>query len=307
MKLSLDGLLIIDTISRRGSFAAAAEELSRVPSTITYAVQKLEEDLGIQIFDRTGHRARLTDAGEELLLQGRLILHAVANLEDRAKGLANGCEATLRISLDALLPCEPLLELAVDFYKEFESTDLRFTHEVLGGSWDALASQRADLVVGASGEGPGDSAYQTRLVGKIEFAAVVSPNHPLARHAQPISADVWRQYRAVAIGDTSQRLEPRTVGLLLGQKTLTVPHLQAKLSAQLKGLGVGYFPRCFVASHVAAGRLVEVQLENPRSPEHFYVAWDGRSKGKALAWWIERLDNPNLIARWAAHATAPRE
>lgn len=301
MKLSVDGLLIIDAISRRGSFAAAAEELSRVPSTITYAVQKLEEDLGVRIFDRSGKRARLTDAGEELLREGRPILQALATLEDRARGLAQGCEATFRISLDSLLPCEPLLDLAVDFYKEFDSTDLRFTHEVLGGSWDALATQRADLVVGASGEGPRHSGYQTRLLGKIEFAAVVAPDHPLARQRSPISSDVWRQYRAVAIGDTSQRLEPRTVGLLLGQKTLTVPHLQAKLSAQLKGLGVGYLPRCFVASHIAAGSFVEVQVENPRSPEHFYLAWDGRSKGKALAWWIKRLDNPDLIARWAAH------
>ncbi|HEX6413615.1 MAG TPA: LysR family transcriptional regulator, partial [Burkholderiales bacterium] len=46
LKLSLEGLQILDAISRRGSFAAAAEELFRVPSTITYAVQKLEEDLG---------------------------------------------------------------------------------------------------------------------------------------------------------------------------------------------------------------------------------------------------------------------
>jgi DNA-binding transcriptional LysR family regulator len=303
MKLSLDGLLIVDAISRRGSFAAAAEELSRVPSTITYSVQKLEEDLGVQIFDRSGHRARLTDAGEELLREGRLILQAVANLEDRARGLAHGCEATFRISLDALLPCEPLLELAVRFYEEFDSTDLRLSHEVLGGSWDALTTQRADLVVGASGERPGESTYQTRLIGKIEFAAVVAPDHPLARHPQPIPSDVWRKYRAVAIGDTSQQLEARTVGLLLGQKTLTVPHLQAKLSAQLKGLGVGYFPRCFIASHVAAGSLVEVQLENPRSPEHFYLAWDGRSKGKALAWWLDRLDSADLIARWVGHST----
>jgi DNA-binding transcriptional LysR family regulator len=298
MKLSFDGLLIIDTVSRRGSFAAAAEELCRVPSTITYAVQKLEEELGIRIFDRSGHRARLTDAGEELLREGRLILQAVANLEDRARSLAQGCEATLRIALDALLPCEPLLELAVDFYKEFGSTDLRFSHEVLGGSWDALTTQRADLVVGASGESPGESGYQTRLIGKIEFAAVVSPSHPLARHPQPIANDLWCQYRAIAIGDTSQRLEPRTAGLLLGQKTVAVPYLQAKLFAHLKGLGVGYFPRCFVAPQIAAGALVEVQLQNPRSPEHFYLAWDGRSKGKALAWWVERLDDPDLIARW---------
>ncbi len=298
MRLTLDGLLIIDAVSRLGSFAAAADELYRVPSTITYAVQKLEEDLGVAIFDRSGHRARLTIAGEELLREGRLILQAVANLEDRAKGVSQGYEAVLRIALDALLPCEPLLELAAEFYQDHDSTDLRFSHEVLSGSWDALATQRADLVVGATGESPGDIGYQIRLIGQIEFVAVVNASHPLTKHRQPIPLNVWREYRAVAIGDTSRRLEPRTMGLVLGQKTLTVPHLQAKLAAQIKGLGVGFFPRCFVAPEIAAGTLVEVQIENPRSPEHFYIAWDGRSKGRALAWWIERLDDPAFITKW---------
>ncbi len=230
-------------------------------------------------------------------------LDAIAALKSLATAgkSASGCEATLRIALDALLPCEPLLDLAVEFYQQFDSTDLRFMHEVLGGTWDALTTQRADLVVGASGENPGDLAYQTRLIGKIDFAAVVSPAHPLAHQSEPIADDVWCQYRVVAIGDTSRRLEPRAMGVLLGQKTLTVPHLQAKLFAQLKGLGVGYFPRCFVAAEITAGALVEIRLENPRSPEHFYLAWDGRSKGKALTWWVERLDDPDLIVRWAGH------
>ena len=57
MKLSLDGLLVLDAIARKGSFAAAAEELHRVPSAITYTVQKLEQDLGVTLFDRSGHRA----------------------------------------------------------------------------------------------------------------------------------------------------------------------------------------------------------------------------------------------------------
>jgi len=305
MKLTLDGLFIIDSINRRGSFAAAAEELHRVPSTITYAVQKMEQDLGIDIFDRSGHRARLTVAGEGLLGEGRAILQAVMNLEDRAKNLAKGYEASLRIALDALLPCEPVLELAEEFYKENAPTDLRIIHEVLGGSWDALVTNRADLVVGASGDMPLEGDYQTRLLGRLEFAAVVSPSHPLASHAQPIPIDVWRSYRAVAIGDTSRRLDPRTIGLVLGQKTLTVPHLHAKRSAQLKGLGVGYFPRCFVTEELLAGKLIEVEVDSPRPPEHLYLAWNARSKGKALKWWVERMDEPNLIAKWAGHPVTP--
>jgi len=57
LKLSLDALQILDAIDRRGSFAAAGKALHKVPSTISYTVAKLEEDLGVQLFDRVGPRA----------------------------------------------------------------------------------------------------------------------------------------------------------------------------------------------------------------------------------------------------------
>ena len=76
MRLSLDALLVIDAIDRRGSFAAAGHELHRVASAITYTVQKLEEDLDVLLFDRRGHRAKLTPAGRELLNEGRHLLRA---------------------------------------------------------------------------------------------------------------------------------------------------------------------------------------------------------------------------------------
>ena len=62
LKLSLEALQVIDAIDRRGSYAAAAQELHRVPSALSYAVQKLEQDLDLLVFDRRGHRVRLTEA-----------------------------------------------------------------------------------------------------------------------------------------------------------------------------------------------------------------------------------------------------
>ena len=76
LKLSIEALEVIDAIARKGSFAAAAEALYRVPSALTYTVQKLESDLGVQLFDRSGHRATLTEAGAELLKEGRYLLEA---------------------------------------------------------------------------------------------------------------------------------------------------------------------------------------------------------------------------------------
>ncbi len=154
MKLTLDALEVLDAIDRRGSFAAAAEELHRVPSAITYSVQQMEEALDVLLFDRRGHRAKLTEAGRELLEEGRHLLRAAADLECRVRQVAKGWEAELRIAVDTLIGKDKLFGIVVEFYEANTGTRLRFLHEVLGGTWDALASGRADMAIGASGEAP---------------------------------------------------------------------------------------------------------------------------------------------------------
>lgn len=65
--LTLDALRVMNAIDRRGSFAAAADELGKVPSALSYTIQKLEEELDVVLFDRSGHRTRFTDVGRMLL------------------------------------------------------------------------------------------------------------------------------------------------------------------------------------------------------------------------------------------------
>lgn len=62
MPPTLEALTILDAIERKGSFARAAEERARAPSSLTYAVQQIEVDLDVLLFDRAGHRARFTPA-----------------------------------------------------------------------------------------------------------------------------------------------------------------------------------------------------------------------------------------------------
>src|SRR6476646_9807874 len=131
MKLSLDGLLVLDAIARKGNFAAAAEELHRVPSAITYTVQKLEQDLGVTLFDRSGHRARLTAAGEELLKEGRHLLRAAVDIECRVQRVAKGWETELRIAYDDVIPASRLCPLVTEFYAQGGGTRLRLGTEVL--------------------------------------------------------------------------------------------------------------------------------------------------------------------------------
>ena len=101
--ITIDALKVLDAIDRKGSFAGAANELFRVPSAISYTVQKLEEDLNVAIFDRTGHRAALTPAGRYLLEEGRTLLEAAENLAHTTRQVAQGWETRLRIGFNSLL------------------------------------------------------------------------------------------------------------------------------------------------------------------------------------------------------------
>ena len=132
MIISIEALSALDAIDRKGSFAAAAHELHRVPSALSYTVQKLEEDLDVLLFDRRGHRAKLTAAGRELLNEGRHILRATGELEAHVKRVATGWEAELRIAYDDVIPARAILDLAQAFHEQPCSTRLRINAEEIG-------------------------------------------------------------------------------------------------------------------------------------------------------------------------------
>lgn len=299
--LTTEHLVLIDAIARCGSFAAAADELGRVPSAITYAVRRLEDSLDVLLFDRRGRRARLTPAGEELLSEGRQLLAASEELSRRVRQVASGWEAELRLALDTLLPFELLVQPLQEFLA-LAPTRVKVSHEVLGGTWDALVSGRADLAIGAALERPDASRHgaglKSRVIGDIDFVFAIAPDHPLAAVAEPIGEAELRRHRQVVAGDTSQRLAPRTAGLL-GAETLVVPSMEAKIAAQRGGLGVGYLPAARIRADLDAGRLLarRTDVDKPATP--LQLAWHASQRGRALDWWVKRLSSED----WRAAAT----
>lgn len=296
MRLTLDALQVLDAIARRGSFASAAAELHRVPSAITYSVRQLEEGLGVALFDRRGHRAVLTDAGKELLAEGRRLLRAAADLECRVQQVDKGWESELRIAVDTLIAVDKLYRLVEEFDAQRSGTRLRFSHEVLAGVWDALASGRADLAVGASGESPAGRSYSVRPLGRVEMRFVAAPLHPICAQPQPLSEAAMQAHRAVSIADSSRQMPPRTVGLLSGQEVLTVASLQDKTAALVAGLGVGTVPRWVAEREAQAGRLRILAVAGSRPPVELHVAWRTGNEGKALKWFARRLEDPRVAA-----------
>ena len=301
MPLTLEALDTVDTIARKGSFAAAAAELGKVPSAVTYTVRKLEDELDVLLFDRRGPRAQLTAAGRELLEEGRRLLRAADDLERRVRRVASGWEPELRIAVDALVAFERLRPLVEDFYRLRSPTRLRFSYEVLDGGWEALLEERAELVLGAPHDAPSPALASARFglrpLGRMPFVFCVAPHHPLAAEPEPLSAEALLAHRAVAVGGTSRLAPSRSAGLLSGQETLTVATLEQKVAMQIAGVGTGWLPEPFARPHLADGRLVARACAAPRPPVTVHYGWRRADVGNALRWWLERLDTPRVRER----------
>ena len=104
----------------------------------------------------------------------------------------------------------------------------------------------------------------------------------------------------MAVADSARQLQARTVGLLFGQDTLTVPDLQTKYQFQRSGVGFGFLPAEWVRDDIAGGRLVEKAVEECKPDETLYLAWRSGETGTALKWWKERLRGANPLARMLA-------
>ena len=195
-----------------------------------------------------------------------------------------------------MIPAVQLFPLIAEFYAEESGTRIRLTNEVLAGTWDALVSARAELVLGVSGEVPAGGGYAIRMLGYKDFVFAVAPAHPLAALPEPLKQEQILAHRAVAIGDSSRNLPPRSIGLLTGQDVLTVPDLESKVAAQAAGLGCGYLPTHAAAPLIKAKRLVVKAVEEVAPVGNLYYAWRSQEKGKALRWFLKRLENQEVRA-----------
>ena len=290
--ITLESLRVLDAIERKGSFGAAAEALHRVPSALSYTVQKLESDLGINLFDRSKQRAQLTAAGRLLLEQGRQLLQAVSAIEEAVQQIESGWETQLRIALDAILPLTPLLHHIKVFNQLDKRVAITLSEEVLGGTWDALVAGRCDLALGASGDLP-KGIFEYRLMGEVEFVFAVAPGHPLCLHHGPVDAAAISAFPTIVMADSSLSTPARSSGLLESRQIIRVANAAAKIQAQVMGVGVGFLPRHLINHELQRGDLIVLDCTVPRPNIPLYMAWRKHHSGNALKWFVDACAEQN--------------
>ncbi|CAK4075870.1 MULTISPECIES: LysR family transcriptional regulator [Vibrio] len=284
--ITLEALHILDAIDRRGSFAAAANELDRAPSSLSYQIQKLEQDLDIMIFDRSGHKANFTEAGQLILETGRTILAATQKLVNDASVLANGWELDITLAFDGIIPIENFFSM-VDSLSQVSSTRVKLQEEILAGCWESLADGRADLLICPKLETlPHD--VKAEVIGAMEMIWVAAPDHYVHKRAGAFDDKAREKYRVIAIADTAREQPPISINVIQKQPRLTVTNFAAKVSALQNGLGIGTLPKQRALALIEQGKLKQIEGTDAQ-PIEIILAWKRNKIGEAKSWCIQYL------------------
>ncbi|HMI40516.1 MAG TPA: LysR family transcriptional regulator [Sphingomicrobium sp.] len=285
---SIDQLMVLLAVEEEGSFTAAARRLGRATSAISYAIDTLERQLGLSLFDRgTTRKPRLTREGEAVVSEAKAVAFSVETLRARVRGFLDDLEPEVSLVVDSLLPLDRLTRLLRDFNARFPTVPIRLLVETLGGVERAVRDGHARIGVGSQFHMTMTGFHRVDIVA-VRMIPVAAPNHPLARATRAVPREATDYIQLIL----SER--PAADGRDYGVVSLNswrIGDLAAKHVLLIAGLGWGGMPEPAVRADIEAGRLVRLDLRNWRGGEHPMSAVHriDMPPGPAGRWLIERL------------------
>jgi DNA-binding transcriptional LysR family regulator len=288
--VSLDQLRTFIAAADEGSFSAAGHRLRRAQSVVSQTLANLEGQLGVKLFDRSGHLPVLTDQGRALLADARAVAGDVDHLKARAKSLAGGLEPELSVAVDVMFPDATFTAAVAAFQMEFPKTLLRFDIESSAVVEPVLDGRCAIGVVGSWALAPPQLTHEPLLT--VRALTVVSAQHPLASYRGQIPLAALAEHIQIThidLSDISRGYELR----LKIPRVWRLSHLGAKLAFLRAGFGFGGLPLPMIEADLASGRLVEITTEDSPRGGRLIEMWaiyrTDSPPGPAGRWFIERL------------------
>ena len=256
--LTLDQMRVFVAVAESGSFRAGAGRLSRVQSALSHAIANMEAELGVSIFDRSGHRPALTPAGQALLANARDILLRVDAMRARAKGLGEGVELELSLIIDTLFPMASVGAALNAMREVYPSVAIRLSVEPLGGPINGLIEKHYTLGI-VAGDDFRDARVVVEALSSVPLVAVVGAKHPLALQGanEALGVSDLADHIQIVQSDPSHLSEGRDFGVISPQ-TCRVTSQDTKHALILAGLGWGRLPHWQVERDIAEGWLVRL-------------------------------------------------
>jgi len=235
-KVSLDQWRALHAVVDSGGFAQAAMAMHRSQSSVSYAVNRLQEQLGIKLLQIEGRKAVLTEAGQIILLQSKQLVADASEIEQQARFLEKGWEAEIKIAVEASFPTDIIMRVLKEFEAQCKQTRIRLEEVVLSGAEDALLEGHADLAISPFIP----QGYLADELLKVNFIAVASPEHALHQLNREITTkDLMRETHVILTDSGSKGAD---LGWISSHRRWTVTSPDSAYKIIGNGLGYGWLP-----------------------------------------------------------------
>ena len=256
MDVTLEQWKALISVVDSGGYEKAAEALGKSQSSVTYAVQKLESQLGVKAFEVKGRKAVLTPTGQFLYRRARALVEEAEATERAAKKLSAGWEAEIGLSVDVAFPTWLMLESLARFGGESPHTRVEWFESVISGAAEALAQGEAALAI----TGMIPQGFSGEPLMPVRFIPAAHPEHPLHKLGREATMQDLRAHRVLVIRESgSQRQRPVRVA---AAPRWTVGHMSTSIEAASKGYGYGWYPDYRIREQVSAGLLKPLKLRD---------------------------------------------
>jgi DNA-binding transcriptional LysR family regulator len=260
---------------------------------VLYALKQLETQTGLQLFDRSGYRTRLTPAGDEVLRACRVMLDAEAALKATCEELKSGWEPLLSVVFDAIVPLDPVLEVIRALQAAKAPTRVRLTVDSLEGVQLRFERDAAQVLISVL---PVDlNGLRVVSLPRLSARLVAHRSHPLAKLKRVMPEDL-AGHVLLNVRGSDPRLQLSTAQLD-DQSQVHLSDFHGKKAAILAGIGFGWLPDWLISRELARRELIALKL--PQGSVHAFeprLAYRGElgPAGKLL---LERLTRPGLAHR----------
>ncbi|MGD8483816.1 MAG: LysR family transcriptional regulator [Thioalkalispiraceae bacterium] len=287
-RTSLEQWRAFQAVIDYGGFAQAARALHRSQSAISYAVNRLQEQLGVRLLEIEGRKAHLTEMGQVLLERSRHLVNSASELEQLAQQLEQGWEAEVSLAVDAAFPMAEVFQALKTFSMECQGSRVLLNEVVLSGAGDALRESTADLVIGANLP----AEYLSDPLLDIEFIAVAHASHPLHALPEPLTRRQLSAELQIIIRD-SGHTETQSVGWQNTEQRWIVSNIDTAIESISHGLGFAWLPKHKIINKLRDGVLKPLPLREGRAYYvSFYMAYgQPEQPGPATRLLAEKIRN----------------
>lgn len=255
--ITLDQFSVFLAIVDEGSFAAAARRMGRAQSAITYAIQKLEDQCGVALFDRSTYRPTLTKQGSALLPRVRRIMEDLGDFRVQAQSMARGVEASVVMVVETFLPLSIIAPALSQFHAAYPMVQLRIVAVPPRDAINQLAEHKADFGLFMSSPKP-EHDLESMMAAEMDFVAVATPDHPLAKLAPQFEKETMREHLQIVVSNPKASNDGNAYGVV-GVNQWHVSDVRLRYDLIMAGIGWGSMPRPMVEEDIVRGRLVTLQ------------------------------------------------